>query len=169
MERLVEKPRENGESGGFSISVTGVRFRPMRSADVAEVMEIERASFVYPWSTSFFVQELKVTCARSLLAFMGGKVVGYVIYWLLPREIDVHNLAVHPTYRRRGIGKALLQAVIGEARHRGLTRVTLEVRKSNEAAQKLYQAAGFVAQGVRSGYYTDDGEDAVLMVLEVPG
>ena len=132
-------------------------------------MEIERTSFAYPWSASFFLQELKVTCARSLLALVGEQPVGYVIYWLLPREVDIHNLAVHPAYRRRGIGTALLRAVIDEARRHGVTRVTLEVRKSNEAAQKLYLSLGFVAQGVRKGYYSDDGEDAVVMALELEG
>ena len=132
-------------------------------------MEIERASFAYPWSASFFIQELKVTCAHSLLALVGEKTVGYVIYWLLPREVDVHNLAVRPAYRRQGIGKALLQAVIDEARRQGVGRVTLEVRKSNEAAQKLYQSLGFVAKGLRKGYYSDDGEDALVMALDLEG
>ena len=132
-------------------------------------MEIERASFTYPWSAQFFLQELKVRCARSLLALVDERSVGYVIYWLLPREGDIHNLAVHPACRRQGIGRALLQAVIDEARRSGSSRVTLEVRKSNEAAQKLYQSLGFIAQGVRKGYYSDDGEDALTMTLEFEG
>lgn len=137
----------------------------MAFADLADVMDIERASFTYPWSTTFFHQELKVACAHSLLAVVEEKPVGYIIYWLLPSEIDVHNLAVHPAYRRRGIGKALLQAVIAEATHRGVSRVTLEVRKSNQVAQKLYESLGFTAKGVRKGYYSDDGEDALVMAL----
>jgi ribosomal-protein-alanine N-acetyltransferase len=131
------------------------------------VLEIERASFTYPWSTNFFLQELKVGCAHSLLATAGDKSVGYIIYWLLPREIDIHNLAVHPDFRRRGIGKTLLEAVIDEARRHAVDRVTLEVRKSNEAAKKLYQVLGFSAKGLRKGYYSDDGEDAVIMALDL--
>jgi ribosomal-protein-alanine N-acetyltransferase len=167
VERLVEKPTEAAEAAGFSGSLAGVRFRPMNSSDLSEVIEIERASFAYPWSTNFFLQELKVNCARSLLAVVGDKPVGYVIYWMLQHEIDVHNLAVHPAYRRHGIGKALLEAVIEEARRQGASQVTLEVRKSNEAAQKLYQALGFSAKGVRTAYYSDDGEDALIMALEL--
>ncbi len=129
-------------------------------------MIIEQASFAFPWSHRFFLQELRVPCARSLLALLGGKAVGYIIYWLLPGEVDIHNLAVHPAHRRQGIGTSLLQEVIEEARRNASTRVTLEVRKSNEAAQKLYHSLGFVARGIRKGYYSDDGEDAVAMVLE---
>jgi [ribosomal protein S18]-alanine N-acetyltransferase len=168
VERLVEKPTE-AEAAGFSGSLAGVRFRPMNSSDLSEVIEIERASFAYPWSTNFFLQELKVGCARSLLAVVGDKSIGYVIYWLLQYEIDIHNLAVHPAYRRQGVGKALLEAVIEEARRQGASRVTLEVRKSNEVAQKLYQALGFSAKGVRTAYYSDDGEDALIMALELEG
>lgn len=138
----------------------------MKSSDLDAIMSIEKASFSSPWSARFFLQELKVPCARSLLAVEGEKAVGYIIYWLLPGEIDIHNLAVHPAYRRQGIGRALLQAVIGEAKRRGSVGVTLEVRTSNEAAQRLYQSLGFVASGVRKGYYSDTGEDALAMVLD---
>lgn len=138
----------------------------MNPSDLDEIMTIERDSFSYPWSPRFFLQELRVPCARSLLAVLGGKTVGYIVYWLLPSEVDIHNLAVHPTYRRQGIGMSLLQGVVEEAKRNGAGKVTLEVRKSNEAAQRLYHSLGFVARGVRKGYYSDDGEDALAMVLE---
>lgn len=134
---------------------------------MTDVLAIERASFAFPWSASFFTQELKVDCARSHLAFVDGKAVGYVIYWFLSREIDIHNLAVAPAYRRRGIARALLETVIADGRREKATRVTLEVRKSNEAAQRLYHSLGFMAKGVRRGYYSDDGEDALIMALEL--
>jgi ribosomal-protein-alanine N-acetyltransferase len=82
-------------------------------------------------------------------------------------DADVHNLAVHPAWRRRGIGRSLLEAIISEARGLGLRRVTLEVRKSNQVAQRLYESLGFVAQAVRKGYYSDDGEDAVVMAVDL--
>ena len=139
----------------------------MNSADLSDILAIERASFTFPWSASFFVQELKVDCARSHVAVVDGKAVAYVIYWFLPRELDIHNLAVAPAYRRRGLARALLEAVIADARREKATRVTLEVRKSNDAAQRLYHSLGFMAQGVRKGYYSDDGEDALVMALEL--
>lgn len=163
-----ESPGEEGNSCGLLVSEGRVQFRPMNSTDLDEIMTIERSSFSYPWSTRFFLQELGVSSARSLLAEIGGKIVGYIIYWRLPDAIDVHNLAVHPAHRRQEIGRSLVQAVIDEGRHYGLGRVTLEVRKSNEAAQRLYHSLGFVASGVRKGYYSDDGEDALAMVLEFP-
>ena len=139
----------------------------MSLADLDEVMAIERASFAYPWSSRFFHQEFEIECARSILAEMNGKIVGYVLYWLLPQTVDIHNLAVSGEYRRRGVGRTLLQKVIVEALGQSSARVTLEVRKSNLAAQKLYESAGFVATGVRKGYYSDDGEDALTMSLEL--
>lgn len=167
MERSVEKPQEEGQTCGFSASVGPVHFRQMDPSDLDEIMTIERASFSYPWSPGFFLQELRVPCARSLLAVVGEKTVGYIIYWLLPNEVDIHNLAVHPDYRRQGIGQSLLQGVVIEAERKGSRRVTLEVRKSNEAAQRIYHSLGFVERGVRKGYYSDDGEDALAMVLEL--
>ena len=139
----------------------------MTLADLDEVMAIERASFAYPWSSRFFHQEFEVECARSILAEMNGTIVGYVLYWLLPETVDIHNLAVSGEYRRRGVGRTLLQKVVVEALGQSSARVTLEVRKSNLAAQKLYESAGFVATGIRKGYYSDDGEDALTMSLDL--
>ena len=139
----------------------------MTLADLDEVMAIERASFAYPWSSRFFHQEFEVECARSILAEMNGKIVGYVLFWLLPETVDIHNLAVSGEYRRRGVGRILLHKVIVEALGQSSARVTLEVRKSNLAAQKLYESAGFVATGVRKAYYSDDGEDALTMALDL--
>lgn len=167
MERSTEKPREERESRGFSVSEGRLQLRPVTSSDLEAILAIEKASFAYPWSPRFFLQELRVPCARSVLAMIEGKPVGYVIYWLLPSEIDIHNLAVDPAHRRQGIGRSLLLAVIDEAKDEGRSRITLEVRRSNEAAQRLYQSVGFVSQGIRRGYYSDDGEDAVIMALEI--
>lgn len=137
----------------------------MSPSDLQEIMRIEKTSFAYPWSSRFFLQELSVPCSRSLLAVTNSTTIGYIIYWFLATEIDIHNFAVDPAYRRQGIGRFLLQAVIDEAKNHGLSRVTLEVRKSNEPAQRLYQSVGFTIEGVRRGYYSDDGEDALAMAL----
>jgi [ribosomal protein S18]-alanine N-acetyltransferase len=139
----------------------------MVPADLDEVMAIERTSFRYPWSSNFFLEELQVVCARSIMAQVNDKIVGYVLFWLLPEEIDIHNIAVHTDFRRQRVGQTLLQQVVEQARSRNSARVTLEVRVSNIAAQKLYDSVGFVSQGLRKGYYSNDGEDAVIMVLEL--
>lgn len=166
MDSPPEKPQEEGQACGFSASAVDIHFRQMSPSDLDEIMTIERASFSFPWTPRFFLQELGVPCARSLLAVTGRKTAGYIVYWLLPDEADIHNLAVHPGYRRQGIGRSLLQEVIGETKRSRCSRVTLEVRKSNQAAQKLYHSLGFVERGIRKGYYSDDGEDAIAMVLE---
>jgi [ribosomal protein S18]-alanine N-acetyltransferase len=154
-------------SCGFFVSGQRVSFRSMVPADLDEVMAIERTSFRHPWSCNFFLEELQVACARSILAQVNDKIVGYVLFWLLPEAVDIHNIAVHIEFRRQRIGQALLQQVLEQARSRDSSRVTLEVRVSNLPAQKLYESVGFVIQGLRKGYYSDDGEDAVVMALEL--
>jgi ribosomal-protein-alanine N-acetyltransferase len=142
-------------------------FRPITLADIVDVMAIERSAYTYPWSERFFRQEMQVECARSFLAEVDGRIAGYILFWLVSDEVDIHNVAVHKDFRRRGLGRSLLEKVVLEARRRRSSRVTLEVRKSNLPAQKLYESMGFAVTGVRKGYYSDDGEDALLMVLQL--
>jgi ribosomal-protein-alanine N-acetyltransferase len=162
----LEKPQE--KDCGFFAFGEGIRFRPLTTADMDEIMGIERTSYRFPWSQGFFLQELQVACARSILAEVDGKIIGYVLFWLLPGTIDIHNLATHANYRRRGVARLLLSRVLGLAGEQSISRVTLEVRKSNLPAQKLYESMGFLTSGVRKGYYSDDGEDALAMSLELP-
>lgn len=162
----LEKPQEN--DCGFVAVREGIRFRPMTTADMDEIMSIERSSYRFPWSLGFFLQELQVACARSILAEAEGRIIGYVLFWLLPGTIDIHNLATHVNFRRRGVAKLLLSQVLGQARDQSIDRVTLEVRKSNLPAQRLYESIGFMITGVRKGYYSDDGEDALAMTLDLP-
>ncbi|MSP40309.1 MAG: ribosomal-protein-alanine N-acetyltransferase [Deltaproteobacteria bacterium] len=164
----MEKPQGRESTCGFFASGENLRFRPMTMADIDEIMVIERSAYRFPWSQGFFLQELQVTCARSILAEADGKIVGYALYWLLPEMIDIHNLATHIDYRRRGIGRLLLTQILAQASAQLISRVTLEVRKSNSPAQRLYESCGFLTTGVRKGYYSDNGEDALAMTLDVP-
>ncbi len=163
-----QESREQDIDWGSFASADNVRFRPMTTDDLDEVMTIERMSYRFPWSAGFFLQELQVPCARSILAEIDGQIVGYVLFWVLPGAIDIHNIAVRLDCRRRGIGSGLLEKVTTEARCQAIFRVMLEVRQSNIAAQKLYKKLGFATTGVRKGYYSDDGEDALAMTLELP-
>jgi len=135
----------------------------MTVADIDEVMAIERAAFASPWSRQFFLEELQATHARSVLCQRDGRPIGYVIYWELPGELDIHNVAVHPRFRRQGVARAMLADIIEGATKRGFRRMTLEVRKSNDPAQTLYRSLGFEICGLRKGYYSDNGEDAWVM------
>jgi ribosomal-protein-alanine N-acetyltransferase len=139
----------------------------MTTADLEEVMAIERASFPYPWSSRFFLEELQVACARSIIAEADGRIVGYILYWVLPDSVDIHNVAVHGDFRRRGLGRLLLSRMMVDARRQSLLRVTLEVRISNGSAQSLYESLGFINTGLRKGYYSDNGEDALVMSLQL--
>lgn len=166
---LTEEPRADEIACGSLASEAGLRFRPITTADLDDIMVIERTSFSMPWSVNFFRQELQVACSRSVLVESDGRIIGYVLFWLLPGAIDIHNIAVHVDYRRRGVARMLLDRVVAEARGRAIFRVLLEVRCSNLAAQKLYEAFGFKTTGIRKGYYSDNGEDALAMTLELAG
>lgn len=160
-----EKPDEKAFSSCHSSNY--LSFRPVAATDLKEIMTIENACFSSPWSTRFFLEELRDSRSRSLLCETGGRIAGYIIFWSLAGVVDVHNLAVHPRCRRRGIGRSLLLAAINAARSAKASRMTLEVRKSNEPAKRLYESVGFTVHGMRKGYYSDNSEDALIMVLEL--
>jgi len=137
---------------------------PMTVEDLDEVLDIERASFHTPWSRGAFRYELTQNrVARSIVSRLGGELAGYLCLWEIGHEIHVTNLAVHPRFRRRGVARALLAAMLEEARHKLAELVFLEVRPSNVEAFTLYESLGFRVIGRRKGYYFDTGEDALVM------
>jgi ribosomal-protein-alanine N-acetyltransferase len=137
---------------------------PMRLDDVAAVHEIERLSFRTPWPAYAFEQELRGNrLARYLVARAGEHVVGFAGLWQMVDEAHITTFGVHPDWRRQGIGRQLLLNVAELATAIGARRMTLEVRESNVGAQALYGAFGFDVVGRRKAYYTDDGEDALVM------
>ncbi len=141
---------------------------PMRVRDLNDVMVIERLSFSTPWSKSAFLSELlENDRAHYLVARVNGRPVGYVGIWLVADEGHITNVAVHPDYRSRGVGRRLLDAITELAVRKGARRLTLEVRKSNLRAQSLYQSLGFQGVGIRRGYYRDNNEDAIIMWREL--
>ncbi|GBD25754.1 Ribosomal-protein-alanine acetyltransferase [bacterium HR30] len=150
------------------IETSELRLEPMCEDDLGAVIEIERQSFSEPWSVGLFRHELRLPFSRCLVARGDNRaVVGYVCWWLVGDEVHLLNLAVHPQYRRRGIGRALLEVVLESARQAGARLVTLEVHHDNEAAQGLYSAHGFVQTGLRRNYYAP-GRHAVVMTRYFP-
>jgi len=141
---------------------------PMTLADVDGVCEVEKLSFLTPWSREAFVSELMQTYTVYIVARTGEKVVGFGGMHVVWEDAHVTNVAVHPLYRGRGLGEQLMRELISRARERGANRMTLEVRVSNTAARALYHKLGFVTEpgAVRKGYYTDTGEDAIVMWKE---
>ena len=136
--------------------------------DLDGVMAIEEVSFPTPWSRGMFVEDFPRDFSDALVAEgAGGEVVGYAVCWTIAGESHLLNIAVHPSHRGQGIGRGLLSECILRAARAGASRIFLEVRAGNEAAQRLYRSMGFAFRGMRKGYYTDTGEDAVVFDREV--
>ena len=136
----------------------------MSLADVSAVHEIERLSFTTPWPAYAFEQELKGNrLAHYLVARAGHRLVGFAGVWMMVDEAHITTFGVHPHWRRQSIGRQLLLKVWELASDIGARRMTLEVRESNAGAQAMYRAFGFEVAGRRRAYYTDDGEDALVM------
>ncbi len=143
----------------------------MRAQDLRQVLDIERRSFDNPWSSALFLQELRIPFSRIVVIRAAGRgdepVIGYLCRWFVADEIHILNVAVHPDYRGRGIGAVLLEEALREAERGRAEAVTLEVRRSNEAARRLYASLRFEEVGVRRNYY-GRGEDALIMRLALP-
>ena len=152
-------------SKAISLSIRG-----MREADLPVVLEIDQLSFPLPWSERTYRFELSNYRASNLhVAEVNedGKkrIVGYIGYWFIIDEAHISTLAVHPEFRQMGIGEIMLKAALEEILEKGTLFVTLEVRKSNEAAILLYRKLGFEVIGTRTRYYRDNDEDAHIMAL----
>nr|PZN02435.1 MAG: ribosomal-protein-alanine N-acetyltransferase [Bacillota bacterium] len=149
-------------------SLENVTIELMKVEDLDQVMEIERLSFTNPWSkNSFFLELTTNDLATYLVAKIDGRVVGYAGMWLVVGEAHVTNVAVHPEFRKKGIGELLMRSLITIAKESRAKMMTLEVRKSNDVARNLYAKLGFEPVGIRRGYYTDNREDAVIMWMNL--
>jgi ribosomal-protein-alanine N-acetyltransferase len=135
--------------------------------DLAEILEIEKQSFPTPWSPGLFRSEMENSISRMMVGKKGAAVVGYVVFWRIADEVHLHNIAVRRESRRCDIASRLFSRVICDGRTEGARLLTLEVRRSNVAAQKLYEGFGLNVRGVRPGYYTDTGEDALIMSVDL--
>jgi ribosomal-protein-alanine N-acetyltransferase len=144
--------------------------RRMKEDDLPAVRTIEALSFSNPWSDSTFLGEIQntpVSCPLVVVRKPSDRVIGYIIYWHIREDVQVNNIAVHPEFRGKGIGEALMRHVIDKVRKNGATFMTLEVRLSNAAAVTLYKKLGFDILGTRKNYYTNPDEDAYLMGLVI--
>ncbi len=142
--------------------------RRMTIADVKAVSEIEHNTFSLPWPEDSFRYEMEENpAARYLVATDDtGAVIGYAGAWMIYDESHITNIAVAEPCRGQGIGMQLTKALIQYAANLGVEYMTLEVRRSNLRAQAMYEKLGFIQLGVRKRYYTDNQEDALLMVLQ---
>ncbi len=137
---------------------------PMQIADLSAVHAIEQASFTTPWPPHAYRSELETNrLAQYVVARADGEVVGYAGMWIMVDEAHITTFAVHPAWRRRHVGERILLALLDLATDRKAREATLEVRLSNLAARRLYEKYGFRPVGLRPRYYSDDGEDALIM------
>ena len=142
----------------------GILLARMQDADLEQVLAVERASFPSPWREEHFMHEMHHNpFAVTRVLRKEGRVLGYACLWLLHGELKINNIAIHPAYRRRGLGQWLLGRLLDLGRQSACHKASLEVRASNEEALALYRRNGFVPVGRRKNYYQLEGEDAILM------
>lgn len=149
--------------------VPQVVVRDLAAEHLDGVMEIERQSFPTPWSRALFEEEVGRSFSHSIVALSdpGGEVLGYAVCWTVAEESHLLNIAVHPKARERGIGRLLLRECIRRGATSRSRSIYLEVRPANEPALALYRREGFRFVGIRRGYYTDTGEDALVLTRPI--
>lgn len=140
---------------------------PMQEAHIAQITALEKQCFSDPWSENSVRSELSNPLSDWLVAEEDGKLIGYVGSQSVPPEADVMNLAVAPEWRKKGVGRALMTALIAQLHSRGITALFLEVRISNLPAQNLYRCLGFMEVGRRPKYYVNPTEDALILRKEL--
>ena len=143
----------------------GIVTREMSAADLKAVQAIEQESFHDSWAVESWVAELNSSIAKYIVLEQESIIKGFAGFWLIAGEAQVTRVAVAKDARGQGLGKILTAALIAAAWQDGAEAVTLEVRKSNIAAQTVYTQTGFTVSVVRPHYYEDNKEDAIIMWL----
>lgn len=144
--------------------VEHITIQRMSEDDVEEVARLERLCFSDPWSKTSFEEELKHQFSIPLVVRSGTKVIGYACLWHIDDQMEIANFAISPEFRKKGIGRMMMERVLAEAKKRGCTSVMLSVRESNLAGLNLYAKSGFVEVERRKNYYRLPTEDAIIMV-----
>ena len=140
-----------------------VHIRWMIRRDMPEVLLTEQQSFEFAWTEEDFLRCLRQRNCIGMVAEQAEKVVGFMIYELHKAKLHILNFAVNPTCRRAGVGSQMIQKLISKLSSHRRTRITLEVRETNLAAQLFFRAQGFKAVKVLRSFYEDSGEDAFLL------
>ena len=137
--------------------------REARITDADNIAFVEEDCFSTPWSRKSVAEAISHEPWHLFVADLDGKIVGYGGVYLILDEGQISNIAVLGSYRSKGIGKAILDAIIDLCKKEGCARITLELRKSNDAAHALYKKCGFVEVGERPNFYSNPIENAILM------
>lgn len=145
-----------------------IEVRRATAGDLDAIDAIEQHSFKTPWPRSTFEGELTREWAHLDVGLLDGHIVAFCNYWIVVPELQILAIATHPDFRGRGIGAAMLRAVLDAAAARGCQLASLEVRAGNKPAIALYERADFKTVHVRARYYQDDDEDALVMMRGLP-
>lgn len=144
--------------------MSNINVRVMTLDDLDSVLEIENSTFTTPWTRESFEKEIRNNqLAKYLVIENDEQIVGYGGMWFIVDEAHITNIAIDKSFRKRRLGSFLVKSMIEYAQHLGIHRMTLEVRESNIAAQRLYMKFGFKPYGKRPKYYQDNNEDAIIM------
>ena len=146
-----------------------VHIRWMIRRDMPEVLQTEQDSFEFAWTEEDFLRCLRQRNCIGMVAEAGEKVVGFMIYELHKAKLHILNFAVHPNYRRTGVGGQMITKLISKLSNHRRTKITLAVRERNLIAQLFFRSQGFRAVRVLRAYYEDSGEDAFLMQYSFNG
>jgi len=144
-----------------------IRIEAFRSEDLDAMMEIENRSFTVPWSRKSYEELCPQESIDAWVAWQGDELAGYYLVQTVGNEQELHTFAVKPELRGCGLGRKLMDHMLGEARRRGVCHIYLQVRPTNLEAKTLYKTLGFVGIGIRKNYYRDNFEDAIVMHLEM--
>jgi len=137
---------------------------PMTLDDIPAVLQIEALSFVSAWPPNAFTNELRDNkLAHYFVGRLGGRIVAYGGIWVILEDSHVTTIAVHPDVRGQRLGEEILVRLLDEAIERNASWITLEVRETNDVAQRLYRKYGFTVVSTRRGYYSDNNESALVM------
>jgi len=144
----------------------------MELDDIQAIREIDDRSFPVPYSTAVWERENRNSLSRTLVVVDDGgedspELRGYLNFWIIMDEAEIHRIAVKEEYRRLGVASRLLQEMFKILGNMGTVSVHLEVRQSNHDAIKLYEKFGFMIKGRRRGYYEETGEDALILEANV--
>ena len=139
--------------------------RTRSEKDLDDILAIEQASFSNPWTRQMYVRELQNPDVSFLyvLRMPGDGIGAFCSFWLVLDEVHVNNLAVRPDLQGKGLGTMLLTHVLRAGADRGAERATLEVRRSNAPARRLYERLGFEVAATRLNYYVSPSEDALIL------
>jgi ribosomal-protein-alanine N-acetyltransferase len=155
----------------MTVSTLELHVRLATVDDLRELQELETAATSHPWSRRMLEAELEYEWSRVLIAesFRAGskEIVSFAVLWTVADDLQVLNVATHPSYRRLGAASKVIGEALNLALAKGCRVASLEVRRSNDAAIKLYTCLGFRRTGIRFAYYADNSEDAVVMIRDL--